>query len=236
MINKKQFEEDKYIDSQCVIIIPAYNEENSILSVLKDISQYFSNIIVIDDGSIDKTVEEASKFKKFKLLKHFINCGQGVSILTGIRFFLKKTNFKYLITFDADGQHNAADAYKMAKFAIKNKHQVVFGSRFLSKKNIYIPLYRKLFLKLAIIFERLIFKFKLTDSHNGLRFLDKKACKLLLEISSSKMAHATEIPLRLFKSGYYLNEYPCKVKYNLNKKSTTMISSLNIVSDLIQRK
>tara|TARA_Y100000589_G_scaffold164307_1_gene156193 strand:+ start:1993 stop:2703 length:711 start_codon:yes stop_codon:yes gene_type:complete len=236
MINKKQFEEDKYIDSQCVIIIPAYNEENSILSVLKDISQYFSNIIVIDDGSIDKTVEEASKFKKFKLLKHFINCGQGVSILTGIRFFLKKTNFKYLITFDADGQHNAADAYKMAKFAIKNKHQVVFGSRFLSKKNIYIPLYRKLFLKLAIIFERLIFKFKLTDSHNGLRFLDKKACKLLLEISSSKMAHATEIPLKLFSNGINIHEYPCEINYKIAKNSTSIFSSANIISDLIQKK
>jgi len=236
MINENIILKDENINNQCLVIVPAFNEEKSIISVLEDLSKYFTNIIVIDDGSNDNTCKKVSQFKNCRLLKHFINCGQGISILTGIRYFLYKTNFKYLITFDADGQHNAIDAYKIAQFAIKNKYQVVFGSRFLNKKTSYIPRYRRLFLKLAIIFERLVFGFKLTDSHNGLRILDNKSCELLLEISSSKMAHATEIPLKLFSNGIKINEFPCQINYRIEKNSTSIFSSANIISDLIQKK
>ncbi len=50
------------------------------------------------------------------------------------------------------------------------------------------------------------------------------------------MAHATEIPSRLHNAGYHLNEFPCKVNYNIEKESSSIISSLNIISDLIQKK
>jgi len=236
MVKKIDFEKDKNIDTQCLIVIPAYNEENSILSVLEEVSKYFSNILVIDDGSVDDTFLKVVKFNGCCLIRHFINCGQGISILTGIRFFLNKNNFKYMITFDADGQHNALDAYNMARFAIKNKHKVVFGSRFLSNKKSYIPKYRKLFLKIAVIFERVVFGFKLTDAHNGLRILDRESCKLLSNISSSKMAHATEIPLKIISNGIKINEYPCQINYKLKKNSTSIFSSANIISDLIQKK
>ena len=92
MLDKVCINEDLDIDNQCLIIIPAYNEENSIFKVLEDVSKYFSNILVIDDGSSDNTVKKILDFKKCNLLRHFINCGQGISILTGIRFFLKKSN------------------------------------------------------------------------------------------------------------------------------------------------
>lgn len=236
MSNKSELEKDVNIENQCLIVIPAYNEGNSILKVLEDVSIYFPNILVIDDGSNDNTYTKATEFQKCKLINHFINCGQGISILTGIRYFLKQNNYKYMITFDADGQHNALDAYKLAKFAFENNYKVVFGSRFLSKKKSYIPRYRKLFLKVAVIFENLVFGFKLTDSHNGLRILDNDACKLLLDISSSKMAHATEIPLKLISNGMKIHEYPCQINYKLEKHSTSIFSSANIISDLIQKK
>ncbi len=80
------------------------------------------------------------------------------------------------------------------------------------------------------------FGFKLTDSHNGLRILDNEASELLLDISSSKMAHATEIPLKLISNGIKIYEYPCEVNYKLAKNSTSIFSSANIISDLIQKK
>ena len=167
MSNKSELEKDVNIENQCLIVIPAYNEENSILKVLEDVSIYFPNILVIDDGSNDNTYTKATEFQKCKLINHFINCGQGISILTGIRYFLKQNNYKYMITFDADGQHNALDAYKLAKFAFENNYKVVFGSRFLSKKKSYIPRYRKLFLKVAVIFENLLHK--LSAEHDFVR-------------------------------------------------------------------
>tara|TARA_Y100001978_G_C23671353_1_gene423960 strand:+ start:997 stop:1683 length:687 start_codon:yes stop_codon:yes gene_type:complete len=224
------------ISKKTLILIPAYNESLYIKKVIKGCKKFFKNIIIIDDGSKDKTSEIVGEFDDVQIIKHCINCGQGTAISTGIQFFLNNTNLEYLITIDADSQHDPSDAFKMLEYAFKNNYDVVLGSRFLANKNNIVPIRRGFTLKLAILFERLFYGFQLTDAHNGLRVLSRKACKNLNYLYASGMAHATEIPLRLFKSGYYLNEYPCKVNYNLNKKSTTMISSLNIVSDLIQRK
>ena len=223
------------ISDKTLILIAAYNESKYIKKVIQDCKKIFKNILIVDDGSIDETSNIIKKFKKILLIKHCINCGQGTAISTGIDFFLNYTNLEYLITIDADSQHNPSDAFKMLNYASKNKYNVVLGSRFLVKNN-SIPVKRGFALKMAILFERLFYGFKLTDAHNGLRVLSRKACKTLNYLNASGMAHATEIPLRLIKAGYYLNEFPCKVNYNLSKKSTTLISSLNIVSDLIQNK
>ena len=224
------------ISKQTLVLIPAYNESLYIKKVIKGCKKFFENIIIIDDGSNDKTSEIVGDFDDIRIIKHCINCGQGTAISTGIQFFLNNTNLEYLITIDADSQHDPSDAFKMLEYALKNNCEVVIGSRFLVNKNSSIPIRRGFALKLAILFERLFYGFKLTDAHNGLRVLSREACKTLNYLYASGMAHATEIPSRLYKAGYYLNEFPCKINYTLDKESTSLISSLNIISDLIQKK
>ena len=70
-----------------VILIPAYNEEKNIGKVLNNCTKFFTNIIVVDDGSNDETSNEINKFKSIINLRHCINCGQGTAIATGIKYF-----------------------------------------------------------------------------------------------------------------------------------------------------
>ena len=184
-----------------LVLIPFYNEKGRLKNTILNCYKYFQNILVIDDGSSDNSLNEALIPEAKFVLKHEINCGQGMTISTGLDFFLKKTKYEYLITFDADGQHQAIDALNMLNFAVKNNYDVVIGSRFINKESMEkIPFQRKLLLKFAIFFERVFYRINLSDSNNGLRVLSRKACEKLTYINSSQMAHATEISYVLFNS------------------------------------
>lgn len=221
-----------------LVIVPAFNEGGRVSSTINNLSDYFKNILVIDDGSIDNTLEECIDSLSTFVLHHPFNCGQGRALHTGIKFFLEKTNFEYVITFDADGQHFPIDAVKMLNFAIFNKFDAVFGSRFLNSSSVdEIPLIRRIILKMANYFERIFVGVKLTDSHNGLRVLSRKSCELLKRMKSSEMAHATEFAKLLKNNAIHIAEFPVKVDYSSKiKKSQSPLSSLNIISDLIQGK
>ena len=69
-------------------------------------------------------------------MRHPINCGQGTALATGIRYFIDHTDYNYLVTFDADGQHMPEDAILMVNYAIKNNFDAVFGSRFLKRESL----------------------------------------------------------------------------------------------------
>src|SRR6187549_709178 len=100
-----------------LLIIPAFNEEAAINNVINSIPhtvviskiQYKTSIIVIDDCSTDKTYETAIKTRA-RVLHHIINMGAGAATRTGFAYALKHAEeFSYVITIDADGQHNTND-------------------------------------------------------------------------------------------------------------------------------
>ena len=221
-----------------LVIVPAYNEAKRIEKVISKCRKYFDNILIINDGSSDSTLEVSLNSKANFIISHSINCGTGTAIRTGIRYFLDQTEFKYLITIDADDQHSPQDAVDMLLHAVEIGADSVFGSRLInskSRKNLPIP--RLILIYLASTFEQIFYRIYLTDSHNGLRVLSRRACSKLKNIQSSAMAHATEIILELRKSNIMIYEFPCNVKYGFNnKKSQSFFSSLNIISDLFQKK
>ena len=224
--------------NRVILIIPAYNEASRISKVILNCKKYFKNILVVEDGSSDNTFQEAFKAKPSFILKHCINCGQGRSLATGIKYFLEETDYDYLITFDADGQHLPNDALLMLRYAVKNNYEAVFGSRFLNKKSSsQVPKLKTITLNFAKIFERIFFGISLTDAHNGLRVLNREACSKLSRLDSASMANGTEIAFRLLKADIKIKEFPCTILYNLDKKkSQSPLAGLNIISDLLQKK
>ena len=206
-----------YENDKVMILIPAYNEEGRISKVIKNCKKHFSNVIIVEDGSSDTTYKEILESTPSLILKHCINCGQGAALATGIRYFMENTDFNYLITFDADGQHRVEDARSMLNFAIKNNFDAVFGSRFLKKDSLLkVPKIKRIALKIARIFETIFFGISLSDAHNGLRVLSREACSNLLSLRSSSMANGTEIAFRLIKAHIVIKEYPCTILYNSN--------------------
>jgi glycosyltransferase involved in cell wall biosynthesis len=114
--------------TNCTIIIPAYNEYNTIESVLNNMlklqNQYEFEIIVVNDGSTDNTQDILKKFgSQIKVITHFTNKGYGASLKDGIR----NTRTKYVMFFDADGQH---DINKIPEFLNKlETTEMLIGER-----------------------------------------------------------------------------------------------------------
>ena len=127
-----------------LVIIPAYNEGANLEFVIKDLKKYFDNLLVIDDGSIDNTIEILNQLG-VDYIQHFVNIGQGAAIDSGLSYFLNQTNLEFIITFDGDGQNEARDADLMIKHAKLFNLSAVLGSRFKNKKySISIPFLKKL--------------------------------------------------------------------------------------------
>jgi glycosyltransferase involved in cell wall biosynthesis len=192
------------------IVIPAYNEQKTISKVIKDLKKEgYKNIVVVDDGSKDNTYEEAKK-QNVEVLRHIINRGQGAALKTAIDYALD-LGADSIITFDADGQHSVKDIEKMIRPLKKNKVDITLGSRFL-KKDSNTPFVRKLFLKGGAIVIFLMYGIKLTDSHNGLRALSRKAAEKI-EITSDGMEHASEILEQVKKKRLKYKEVPVTITY-----------------------
>ena len=213
-----------------LIVVPTYNESANLEKTIINLQKYFPNILIIDDGSTDNSTAFLDDFRHINLLTHSINLGQGKSLETGFIYFLSK-GYKYIITFDSDGQHRTKDALGMIKYIYANDLDYLLGSRFLKNKKTYIPKLKKFILKLGVFFENYRSNLKLTDAHNGLRVLNRKAVKDILPIKCSKMAHASEIVKKLGKSKLNGCEFPVTIIYK-NKKSQPPLNFLKILFEI----
>ena len=163
-----------------LVIVPSYNESLNIEDTINDLKNYFDNILVIDDGSIDKTSCILQSLK-INYIKHPTKLGQGAAIDSGLSFFLNNTNLQYIITFDGDGQHEAKYANEMTLYAKEKKLSAVLGSRFKNRiVSQNIPFFKKLTLAMAKVYQDIFFQIHLTDAHNGLRIIDRKLVKKLI--------------------------------------------------------
>ncbi len=192
------------------IVIAAYNEEHSIGSVVKELVKAgYKNVVVVDDGSKDKTSEIAKKFTKY-VVRHEVNQGQGAGLRTGINYALRH-GADIIVTFDADGQHRVEDIPALIKPVVDGEVDVALGSRFL-KGGSDVPFFRKITLKIGILVVWLFYGIKLTDVHNGFRALSRKAAEQI-EITMNRMEHASEILSEIKKKHLRYVEVPVVIKY-----------------------
>lgn len=221
------------IYSDVAIVIPTFNEGTELLKTLDQVGEYFENIYVVDDGSNEKPVDQ-SRNSHINYLFHPVNLGQGAALQTGITAALKNSKVEFIITFDADGQHNVLDAIDLVKKIRNSRYDIVLGSRFIKGSNISkVPIAKTFILKLGVIFTRFDSGLKVTDTHNGLRIMTRKFAKNL-KIRQCGMAHASEILNYINNSKALWCEIPVSINYNLEnkKKNQSILNSINIVTEL----
>lgn len=221
-------------DSRIFIIVPAYNEEASIADVINDLKEHgYYNIIIIDDGSTDRTGRIARENNTL-VLSHPINLGQGSAIQTGLEYAIS-LGADIIITFDSDGQHMASDIKDLIKPVIDGKADISLGSRFLNKDS-NTPWVKKVMLKGGTVLLFLMYGIMLTDTHNGLRALTAEAASKM-RLESRGMEHASEIieKIKLEKIKYI--EVPVKIRYTdySIKKGQRMSNSLHILLKMLAR-
>jgi len=193
------------------IVIAAYNEEKSIVNVIKSLKREgYHNIVVVDDGSSDRTYELCIK-EKVHALQHVINRGQGAALKTGIDYALLK-GADIIVTFDADGQHRADEIKRLTAPVERKEADVALGSRFLDSRT-KVPFLKKLTLKGGIVFTRIFSGIRLTDTHNGFRAFSRKAAQQI-QITQDRMEHASEIIDEIARKKIKYREVPVTIVYS----------------------
>jgi polyprenyl-phospho-N-acetylgalactosaminyl synthase len=212
-------------------IIPALNEEKTIGEVVKKIKTLVDNIVVVDDGSSDKTAEIAAAAGAV-VLRHPLNRGQGAALETGNQYALN-AGAEAVFHFDADGQFFIEDIPAMLEPLIKGKADAVLGSRFLEKKSNLPFLKEKIFMPIARLVNRFLFGIVLTDPQSGFRAATVATWKKI-KIQQDGMAHCSEIIAKIFKNKLRVIEIPITVRYN--DFGQRFGSGVRIVKDLLLAK
>lgn len=216
------------------IVIAAYNEEKKIETVIDKLKENnYKNIVVVDDGSKDKT-SIIAKEKGVHILKHIINRGQGAALQTGISYALNN-NADIIVTFDADDQHNPTEIETITKPIKEGKVDAALGSRFLKTNN--IPFLRKIMLKGAILVILVMYRIKLTDAHNGFRALSRVAASKI-RITHDGMEHASEIVEEIKHKNISFTEVPVTIRYSKEtlQKGQSGLNSIKILMKMILKK
>lgn len=220
------------------IVIPMYNESKVIKNVvtkLKEIRKY-DNIILVNDGSKDETLEICKTIPGVYILTHVTNLGAGAAQQTGIEF-AKRLGLNYVVTYDADGQHDANDIEVFVNLIKEKNYDLVLGSRFLGK-TINMPKLKGIVLKTSIWFGYIFGGIKLTDSHNGFKVINLKNIPDF-EFTQNGMSHGSEIIDIIKRKNLNYVEYPHTITYTdySMEKGQSISNSINIVVDyLIKRR
>ncbi len=205
-----------------VVLIPALNEEKTIATVIKAIPRKIEGIskvlvLVVDDGSTDRTVQKARLAKANKIVSHKGNKGLGIAFQTGLDTALKM-GARIIVNIDADGQFNPKDIPKIIAPILQDKADVVICSRFLDKSlESKMPGIKKfgnrLFTKIINLFTGSHF----TDTQCGFRAYSKEAA-LRMNLFA-KFTYTQEVLMDLSQKGMRIEEVACKVEGKRNGQS-----------------
>ena len=217
------------------LVIPLYNEGPVITEVIEGALKSFPNVVCVDDGSTDSSADLAQQAGA-QVVRHAFNLGQGAALQTGIQFAASQPGMEYLVTFDADGQHQVEDAMAMVDQARAEDLAIIFGSRFLEEES-PVGWSKRAVLKTAAAVTRWKTGLGLTDAHNGLRLLRKDAAELV-DLRQDRMAHASEIVAQLAATNLPWAERAVTIDYTeySKAKGQSLLNSVNILVDLVMGK
>lgn len=194
------------------VVVPVYNESKNILILLNEIKKNISHddeIIVVEDGSIDNTLDEIKKFE-CKLLVHKKNIGKGQSLIDGINL----ANGDIILFLDGDGQDDPSEISKLLD-GINKGYDFVIGSRFVEDDKKKITRYTKTALsninwfgnKGLTFFINFLFGLNIKDTQSGFKCFKRDAIKNL-NLVSKKYEIETEIVIKSKRDKLKILEVP----------------------------
>jgi glycosyltransferase involved in cell wall biosynthesis len=193
-----------------LIIIPAYNEEENIASVIRDLRTNFpgGDIVLVNDGSGDGT-SGVAKAAGVRVIDLPYNLGIGGAMQTGFLYAVRE-GYDAAVQFDGDGQHSAEEIPKILKPFVEDRGDLVVGSRFLSESGFTSSVQRRLGAKiLAFVVSTLIRK-KITDTTSGFRVYGRKAMEFFSGLYPEDYPEVEALILA-HKMGLRIEEAPAEI-------------------------
>ena len=223
------------------VVIPVYNEENTVAEILKRVIAEKTNkeIIIIDDGSIDNSprrIEQSAisnQQSAIKVFRHPNNQGKGAAIRTGI----KAATGDVLIIQDADLEYDPSDYQRLLKPILEGKTKVVYGTRL---KDLKFRLWGKdktplpthyLANRLLSWLTNVLYGSKLTDMETCYKMMSREVYKNL-ELKSNGFEIEPEITIKILKSGYQITEVSIATKPR-NYKEGKKIRLIDAIKALV---
>lgn len=206
--------------SKGLIIIPAYNEEKNIGSVLKNIKglNLGLDMVVVNDGSKDRT-KGAVKAEKVDVISHLYNLGYGGALQTGFKYANSK-GYDYVILFDADGQHDVKYLPKMKEEIEKGDVDAITGSRFLGEGQFKPGVLKGSVIKLMRFLIKLATNKKITDPTSGFKGLSKRVYSYYAVMGNFPSDYPdADIIIHMLRLKYRMREIPISINQRNSGKS-----------------
>lgn len=217
------------------VVLPAYNESTRIHPVIEDIAKKGYNMVIVNDGSSDNTLEVIKQSKKkypskvhiFNLL---INRGVGIATQTGFEAVLRY-NPKYIVSMDSDGQHSADDLDEVIKPLVTGQAQAVIGVRPLDD----MPFSRKYANAIMNLLTRIFYRVDVSDSQTGFRAITVDALDKI-SINATGYLISSEFIREINDNNIPFAEVPIQTIYTpeTQAKGTNAVVALKILLQMIK--
>jgi len=221
--------------AEIIFVIPSFSEDETVILTVQSVVEKWFVAVVIDDGY--NQIDLASALSQYidtqhvLLITHPLNMWQWAALQTGADRVVKySSQTKYIVHFDADGQHDVSDISQfLDAFAADPDLDIVLWSRTLWSTT-GMETHRMLHKRLQVLFMRLFVWLQLSDTNNGYRMIKTSSLKHL-KITSNRMAHASQLENLIAEHKLNYQEVPVTIaytEYSKNKwqKLTNMFSIL----------
>lgn len=207
-----------------IVIIPAYNEQQSILNTIKDIQDNAPDFdfIVINDCSKDETLKVCRK-NNIHVLDLPINLGIGGAVQTGY-LYAYKNGYDLAVQFDGDGQHDAKFLNMMADTMEKENLDMVIGSRFIENEGFQSSQLRRFGIRFFTYLIYCLYGKKITDATSGMRMCNRRVMELFVK-DYPRDYPEPETTARLLRHKYVVKEVPVVMRER--QAGVSSISSLS---------
>lgn len=206
--------EDTEPQYKIMILIPCYKEESAIRNVATEAIQTgFGDVVVVDDGSPDKTAEEA-RATGAHVIVHEVNKGKGAAMVTGFAYALEK-KYDAVVSIDGDGQHSPAEIINFINVLKETNADMVIGTRMANTKGMpFIRLATNKFM--SWLLSKCLGQ-KVSDTQNGFRLYTAKVLPLCISCSSGGFSAESEHLLQISLNGFKIAEAPTSTIYGDEK-------------------
>ena len=196
------------LSNQVAVVVPCLNEDRSIHSLVAEIRQILPHTFVVDDGSTDSTVAEATRAGA-KVLRHRSPCGKGAALHTGFSAVLSE-GFEWALAMDGDGQHAPSDIPGFLSRTNTNHAAMIIGDRMQNPRS--MPPLRRVVNRWMSDRLGAYCKAKLPDSQCGFRLINLRAWKRF-HFTAQHFEIESELIVRFLKAGLLINFVPVQTRY-----------------------
>jgi len=200
---------EKFKELKCCVIIPTYNNSATLSSVISGVLKFTDQIIVVNDGSTDSTVDIINQFESITVVTHEENRGKGIALRTGFKKAVE-LGFTYAVTIDSDGQHNPEDITGFIEKIEKEPGSLIVGARNMEQSS--VPGKSSFGHKFSNFWYKVETGIDLPDTQSGYRLYPVKLLKDIKYLTN-RFEFEIEVIVRAAWSGINITSVPVSVIY-----------------------